>query len=373
MQYSGLSMAMGAFLAGVLLSELSFRYQLEADIEPFRGLLLGLFFVGVGMSLDFTLIAREWRLILMSVAVYMVGKAVGIHLIATLFRSSQREGAHRVALMAQGGEFAFVLYATATAAGVLDASTNAALTAMVVITMALTPFRIKALGYLPRAKQSMDGIDAPDGLKSTVLIIGFGRVGQVVSQLLLARGIDVSIIDTDTEMILAAEEFGFKVYYGDGTRLDVLRQSGAGETQAIAVCVNAQADTDKIVELAKSEFPNARLLVRSFDREHALKLIQSGVDLQMRETFESALVLGAMALKAVGTGEAEAAETVADIRRRDAERFKLEVVGGIAAGAKLLHGNKMKPTPLTPPKRTVPAAPQSPPQSQPAAGTIEAS
>ncbi|MDO9382997.1 MAG: monovalent cation:proton antiporter-2 (CPA2) family protein [Hyphomicrobiaceae bacterium] len=356
MQVGGLSAAMGAFLAGVLLSESSFRHQLEADVEPFRGLLLGLFFLSVGMTLDLSLMAREWRTILASVAVYMTLKALAIWLVAVVFRSSANEATHRAALMAQGGEFAFVLYAAGVQAGILDGPTNAALSATVILSMALTPLLVLGLRYLPTKAASMDGIDEADDLKGTVLIIGFGRVGQVMSQLLLARGVDVAIIDTDTEMIRSAEEFGFKVYYGDGTRLDVLHASGAASARAIGICVDKKDATDKIVELAKAEFPNAQLLVRSFDREHALELIKQGVDLQMRETFESALVLGGMALKAVGASEAEAAEIVEDIRRRDAERFKLEVVGGLSAGVKLLHSNRMKPTPLTPPKRNVAAA-----------------
>lgn len=356
MQVGGLSAAMGAFLAGVLLSESSFRHQLEADVEPFRGLLLGLFFLSVGMTLDLGLMAREWCTILASVAVYMTLKALAIWLVAVVFRSSAREATHRAALMAQGGEFAFVLFAAGVQAGILDGPTNAALSATIILSMALTPLLVLGLRYMPNTKTSMVGIDEADGLKGTVLIIGFGRVGQVMSQLLLARGVDVAIIDTDTEMIRSAEEFGFKVYYGDGTRLDVLHASGAAAARAIGVCVDKKAATDKIVELAQAEFPNTQLLVRSFDREHALELIQKGVDQQMRETFESALVLGGMALKAVGANEAEAAEIIGDIRRRDAERFKLEVVGGLAAGAKLLHSNRMKPTPLTPPKRQQAAA-----------------
>lgn len=356
MQVGGLSAAMGAFLAGVLLSESSFRHQLEADVEPFRGLLLGLFFLSVGMTLDLSLMAREWRTVLASVAVYMTLKAIAIWLVAVVFRSSPREATHRAALMAQGGEFAFVLFAAGVQAGIFDGPTNAAMSATVILSMALTPLLVLGLRYLPASKASMEGIDEADGLKGTVLIIGFGRVGQVMSQLLLARGVDVAIIDTDTEMIRSAEEFGFKVYYGDGTRLDVLHASGADKARAIGICVDKREATDKIVELAQAEFPNAQLLVRSFDREHALKLIQQGVDHQMRETFESALVLGGMALEAIGASEAEVAEIVEDIRRRDAERFKLEVVGGLAAGAKLLHSNRMKPTPLVPPKRPVPPA-----------------
>lgn len=365
MQVGGLSAAMGAFLAGVLLSESSFRHQLEADVEPFRGLLLGLFFLSVGMTLDLGLMGREWRTILASVAVYMSLKAAAIFVVALLFRSGPAEAVHRAALMAQGGEFAFVLFSAGVMAGVFDGPTNAAMSATVILSMALTPLLVMGLKFLPRTKTSMDGIDVAEGLTGTVLIIGFGRVGQVMSQLLLARGVEVSIIDTDTEMIRSAEEFGFKVYYGDGTRLDVLHSSGAATAKAIGVCVNEQASTDKIVELVKSEFPNAELLVRSFDREHALKLITNGVDKQVRETFESALMLGGLALRSVGASEAEAAEIIADIRRRDAERFKLEVVGGLAAGAKLLHSNKMKPTPLTPPKRPVVQAPAAPAATPP--------
>jgi glutathione-regulated potassium-efflux system protein KefB len=353
MQLGGLSMAMGAFLAGVLLSGSRFKHQLEADIEPFRGILLGLFFLGVGMSLEVSLILREWQTILAGVGIYMAVKALGIYIVARLFGALNGEGLYRSALMAQGGEFAFVLYTGATSAGVIDATTNAALTATVILSMALTPLLILALRWLPaRCAETMEGIDPAEGLTGSVLIIGFGRVGQVMSQLLLARGIDVSIIDTNVEMIRSAEDFGFKVYYGDGTRLDVLRSSGAGTARAIAVCVGSRAATDRIVEIAKSEFPNATLVVRSYDREHALQLIQAGVDAQVRETFESSIALGALALRKLEVPPEEVAEIVGDIRRRDAERFELEAVGGgLAAGAGLLIGNKMKPTPLTPPKK----------------------
>lgn len=353
MQLGGLSMAMGAFLAGVLLSRSSFRHQLETDIEPFRDLLLGLFFLGVGMSLDLPLIGQNWALIIACVLSYMAMKALGIYLVARLFRVPHSEGIYRAALMAQGGEFAFVLYAAATGAGILDESTNAVLTAAVIISMALTPLLILALRWMPKqTAQSMDGIELAEGLTGAVLIIGFGRVGQVVSQLMLARGVEVSIIDTDVEMIRDAENFGFKVYYGDGTRLDVLRTSGAGEAKAIAICVNDPQDIDRIVDMCKAEFPNASLIVRSYDRQHAHKMIAKGVDLQVRETFESAMLLGELALQQIGVPAEEAADIAADIRRRDGERFKLEIAGGgLAAGAKLLIGNRMRQTPLTPPKR----------------------
>jgi glutathione-regulated potassium-efflux system protein KefB len=358
MQLGGLSMAMGAFLAGVLLSESTFRHQLEADIEPFRGILLGLFFLSVGMSLDLAVVAQEWKLVLGAVAVAMIVKSAGVYAVARIFKASHGEAMIRTALLAQGGEFAFVLYAGALSAGILSGGLNATLTATVIVSMVLTPFMVMAVGrMLPEAEQSFDGVEKADGLEEQVLIIGFGRFGQVASQLLLARGIDVSIIDNDTEMIRAAGDFGFKIYYGDGTRLDILHAAGAGKAEVIAICVDKRDTADRIVELCQAEFPLTRLMVRSYDREHALKLVDKGVTLQVRETFESAIKFGELALVDLGVPEPDASEIADDIRRRDAERFTLEQTGGLLAGADLLHGNVPKPTPFTQPKRRT--APQN--------------
>lgn len=352
MQLGGLSMAMGAFVAGVLLSESTFRHQIEADIEPFRGLLLGLFFLGVGMSLDLSVVAANAPLVVAGVLAMMVVKALGIYVVARLLRSSHAEALDRAVLMAQGGEFAFVLYSAATTAGVIDAEVNANLTAIVVLSMVLTPLAVLVMRKAtPARPQSLDGIEEANGLSGSVLIIGFGRFGQVASQSLLARGVDVAIIDNDIEMIRSAEQFGFKIYYGDGTRLDVLHASGAATARAIAVCADHRATVDRIVELVKSEFPHAKLLVRSFDREHSLYLTNEGVDFQIRETFESALAFGEASLRALGVPEDEAAELAAEIRRRDAQRFELELAGGLGAGRPMLHGNAPKPTPFTTPRR----------------------
>jgi glutathione-regulated potassium-efflux system protein KefB len=357
MQLGGLSMAMGAFLAGVLLAESSFRHQLEADIEPFRGILLGLFFLSVGMALDLSVIVREWPVIVGGVVVYMIVKAIGIYAVARAFRATHADGVYRAALFAQGGEFAFVLYGAAASAGIFTADNNATFTVIVILSMALTPFSILALKWLlpKRDEQSFDGVEMAADLQGSVLLIGFGRFGQVVCHALLARGIDVTIIDTDTEAIRNAADFGFKVYYGDGTRLDVLQASGAGSVKAIVVCTDKRETTNRIARLVKSEFPLARLLVRSYDRQHALDLVKAGVvDVQVRETFEAALTMGESALAELGVPREEVAEVVEDVRRRDAERFKLELVGGEKAGVDLLRGNmpRMKQTPLTPPKRT---------------------
>jgi glutathione-regulated potassium-efflux system protein KefB len=352
MQLGGLSMAMGAFLAGVLLSESSFRHQLEADIEPFRGILLGLFFLGVGMALDLAVVARQWPLILAAVIAYMLVKASGIYAVARLFKADHREALTRAAMMAQGGEFAFVLYAAATGAGLLDAETNAALTATVIISMALTPLLVIALRWaLPRTEQSLDGVDMADGLSGSVLIIGFGRFGQIAAQPLLLRGVDVSIIDNDVEMIQAAATFGFKVYYGDGTRLDILHAAGAGRARAVLICVDKGDVAVRIAEHLKAEFPLVQVLARAYDRGIAMQLIHAGVDYQLRETFESALMFGRDALEELGVDPDQAAEIIEDVRRRDIARLEAQLVGGIQAGRGFFKGNMPVPTPLAQPKQ----------------------
>jgi glutathione-regulated potassium-efflux system protein KefB len=352
MQAGGLSMAMGAFLAGVLLSESSFRHELEADIEPFRGLLLGLFFLGVGMSLDLDLIARSWPLIIAAVVGFMALKAAGIYTAARLFKTTRGDSVRLALLLAQGGEFAFVLYATAGGVGILPPHIMALLNAAVIVSMALTPlapFLIRQL--VPKEEESFEGIEKADGLSGSALVIGFGRFGQVASQALLARGTDVAIIDSDTEMIRSAGRFGFKIYYGDGTRLDVLRAAGAGRVKVIAVCVERREVADKIVDLVKSEFPLARLLVRSYDRGHTIDLLSKGVDYEIRETFESAMKFGEVALRELGVPPGEAAEIIEGVRRRDGERLELQMAEGIFAGGDLMRGAQPVPTPLTRPKR----------------------
>ncbi|WP_323038591.1 monovalent cation:proton antiporter-2 (CPA2) family protein [Gemmobacter sp.] len=344
MQAGGLSMAMGAFLAGVLLSESSFRHQLEADVEPFRGLLLGLFFLGVGMALDLRIIAANWTVIASSVPAFMVLKMLVIYGVARVTKAPRAEAVERAVLMAQGGEFAFVLYASATQFGILTAEWNANLTAIIIISMALTPLMIILHDRLaPKAGLSLDGVETAADLRGKVLLIGFGRMGQIISQPLLARGHSLSIIDTDAEAIRDAGTFGFKVWYGDGSRLDILHAAGAAEASLIvAAAGNPQAVT-RIVELAKHEFPLVPVLARAFDRGHALELVKAGVDWQMRETFESALAMGREALLRLGDGPEDADGLIADIRGRDATRFQMECVDGIMAGTVMLHGNAGQP------------------------------
>jgi glutathione-regulated potassium-efflux system protein KefB len=260
----------------------------------------------------------------------------------------------RAVLFAQGGEFAFVLYSEATRAGVLPGEISGAMTAIVILSMALTPLAVILLErLLPAEKESMEGVEEAAGLHGRVLFVGFGRFAQVVSQPLLAKGIDVSIIEIDVEMIRAAGQFGFKVYYGDGTRLDVLRASGAETAEAILVCVDKQEQADKIVELAKAEFPHAKLYVRAFDRGHALRLINAGVEYQLREVLESAIVFGRKVLVDLGVEEDEADEIIQEVRQRDEQRLEMQIAGGLRAGLSLMRGNvaTTQPAPLIVPRR----------------------
>ncbi|WP_234263843.1 monovalent cation:proton antiporter-2 (CPA2) family protein [Hydrogenophaga sp. NFH-34] len=340
MQLGGLSMAMGAFLAGVLLSESTFRHQLEADIEPFRGLLLGLFFLGVGMSLDLAVVARNGPLIVSGVLALMAVKALCIYGVARLARSSHTDALDRAVLMAQGGEFAFVLFAAALAARVIDPVVNANMTAIVVLSMALTPLTVLLHKRFARQTAvSMDGVEAVGEHTASVLIVGFGRVGQIASQGVLARGASLTIIDNDTQVIRDAQSYGFKVYYGDGSRPDVLHAAGAHAASAVLVCINDRAAATLIAEIAKEACPQARVLVRAFDREHAIELAKAGADFFVRETFESAMLLGREAVIATGASAEEADEVMAEVRRRDAGRFDLELAGGLFAGRALVLRN----------------------------------
>jgi glutathione-regulated potassium-efflux system protein KefB len=338
-QWGGLSMAMGAFLAGVLLSTSTFRHQLEADVEPFRGILLGLFFLAVGMSLDLAVVAANWQIIAISVVAYMVVKGLAIFVIARLLKSSVADALERSLLMAQGGEFAFVLFTTAAASGLISGEQQAIFSATVIISMVLTPLSMQALRLLPAPQQSMEGVEEPDGLTSDVLVIGFGRFGQIVSQALLAKGHKISTIDTDTDMIRAAGQFGFKVYYGDGTRLDILRAAGIERADVVVIAVDKKDEATRIAQLVHDEYPLVKLLARAFDRGHAIQLVKIGVDFQIREMFESALTLSGEALRLLGSTEEEIAELLEGVRDRDRQRFSAQIVGGLAAGRDLLLSN----------------------------------
>lgn len=343
MEWGGLSMAMGAFLAGVLLSESSFRHQLEADIEPFRGLLLGLFFLGVGMALDLNVVAQNWKLIVSGVLALMAAKAAVIYGVARLAKSSHADALERAVLMAQGGEFAFVLFSAAASQGVISGTVNANMTAIVVLSMALTPLFLIIHGRFSRKSGiNLEGVESLNGdkaLRGNVLIIGFGRVGQIASQAPIAYGAQISIIDNNPDIIRQADKDGFKVYYGDGAREDILHAAGAENADCILICIDDAHATTRIVEIAKHVCPNTRLIVRAFDREHAFELVKAQADFFVRETFEAAMSIGNEAVKMLGADESQSAEICERVRRIDKERFALEVAGDTFAGRALLLKN----------------------------------
>ncbi len=343
MEWGGLSMAMGAFLAGVLLSESSFRHQLEADIEPFRGLLLGLFFLGVGMALDLNVVAQNWKLIVSGVLALMAAKAAVIYGVARLAKSSHADALERAVLMAQGGEFAFVLFSAAASQGVISGTVNANMTAIVVLSMALTPLFLIIHGRFSRKSGiNLEGVESLNGdkaLRGNVLIIGFGRVGQIASQAPIAYGAQISIIDNNPDIIRQADKDGFKVYYGDGAREDILHAAGAENADCILICIDDAHATTRIVEIAKHVCPNTRLIVRAFDREHAFELVKAQADFFVRETFEAAMSIGNEAVKMLGADESQSAEICERVRRTDKERFALEVAGDTFAGRALLLKN----------------------------------
>lgn len=351
MDRGGLSMAMGAFLAGVMLSESSFRRQLEADIEPFRGLLLGLFFLSVGMALDLNVVANHLGLISVAVVSFMAVKAAGIYLVARAARSSRGEAVERAALMAQGGEFAFVLFAAAGGSELIDAATSAVFTATVIVSMALAPLINIAMDRMRAApSEPGDEVERPKDLEGAALLIGFGRFGQMVSQTLLMRGIEVSIIDTDVEMIEVAGRFGFKVWYGDGRRPEILEAAGAGRAQVVMICVDDADASRLIAEVMREVFPGVPVMARSFDRRSTLALIEAGVVWEIRETLESAFVFGREGLLRLGVPVTEAEAVVAEIRRRDQLRLAEQIAEGVNAGNQFFRPSGPVPEPFSEPQ-----------------------
>ncbi|RAH96379.1 potassium transporter [Acuticoccus sediminis] len=342
MQAGGLSMALGAFLAGVLLSGSVFRHQLEADIEPFRGILLGLFFVGVGMALNLQVVAAHWAFIALSVVVYIALKSLVVYSVARMFRVGHREALLRTVIMAQGGEFAFVLLTAAAGVGLISRDASAILSTTIISSMMLTPLCVTLYERLaPKPRVVMDGVEAANDLAGDVVVIGFGRFGHIATQPLLARGHSLSIIDSDVQMIRDAADFGFKVYYGDGSRLDILRAAGAANARAILICIDDEAAALRIAELVRDEFPLVPVLARAKHREHAFELIKAGVHFQIRDTLESAFALGEQALKTLCDPPAEVASTMAEVRRADCQRFEIQRLSGLYAGLELIHGNAL--------------------------------
>ncbi|WP_309083867.1 monovalent cation:proton antiporter-2 (CPA2) family protein [Chelativorans sp.] len=351
LQLAGLSMGLGAFIAGVLLADSSFRHELSADIEPFRGILLGLFFMAVGLSLDLGVVIENWALVLVAVPALMLAKSAILYGLCRLFGCDHDCAMRIAALLPQGGEFGFVLFTAASAALIFPPATASLLTAVVTLSMALTPLFVRIGERLTRGEEREEMDENFHGAGADILMIGFSRFGQIASQILLAGGSDVTIIDHSAARVRAVENFGFRIYFGDGRRREVLEAAGIQRAKIVAVCTNVRSTTDAIVEMIKSEFPHVKLYVRSYDRAHTLALRAQGVDYEIRETFESALIFGRKSLEALGTAEAVAEAIVEDVRRRDEERLAIQSLEGLQAGGEKMHVRPVTPEPLIKPAR----------------------
>ncbi|KAB7646623.1 sodium:proton exchanger [Polymorphobacter fuscus] len=327
----GLSMALGAFVAGVMLAESPYRHALEADIEPFRGLLLGLFFVAIGMTLDLGVVRAQWALIITLVIGVMAVKTGVIFALARAFGTGTTRAFQMGLLLSQGGEFGFVLFAEAARGMLISASAAQLFGAVVTVSMAVTPLifllasRIRiseAAGAIPDGPETA-GHDGGD--RGRAIIVGGGRFGQVVAQMLAARGVGVTTIDLDAELIDVSRQFGVKVYYGDGRRTDILRAAGIENASLLVFAIDGAWDPAVTLGPIRNQWPELPILARAFDRMHLLALRHAGVETVVRETFESGIAMGREALGALGTPDELIDAIEGEFRRRDSERLDLQL------------------------------------------------
>jgi glutathione-regulated potassium-efflux system ancillary protein KefC len=318
MALAGLSMALGAFLAGVLLADSEYRRALETDIEPFKGLLLGLFFMAVGMSIDFGLLIEQPGRILLLVLGFQALKLLGLWLMGGSLGLARGERRLFSALLAQGGEFAFVVFGVARAAHAMPDHREGQLTLAVALSMALTPLLLLGCDWLARrGTQSEREADAIEPEEAKVIIAGFGRFGQVVGRLLFASGVQATVLDHDPDQIETMRRFGFRVFYGDATRLDLLRAAAADKAVLLINAIDDVEDNLELVDLARQHFPRLKILSRARNVGHYVQLKAKQVEIVERETFESALLLGRRALQELGVAPYEAQERVSLFRRHN--------------------------------------------------------
>lgn len=326
MQLVGLSMALGAFLAGVLLAESEYRRELETDIEPFKGLLLGLFFIAVGMSIDFGVLLQSPGLMAAIVVGFLVVKGVVIYWVAKSMQVPFQERPVFTLLLAQGGEFAFVVFQAAAGANVFPAQTASLLIGAVAVSMLVSPLMLVAIDklLLPRyarlGKTTLEEIS--ESQEAPIVIAGFGRYGQIIARMMLAQGIPCTVLDHDVEMIEAARSFGYRVFYGDATRLDLLRTAGAAQARILVVAVDDVDQSLEIVDLAKEHFPHLEIVARARDVTHWNKLRDRGVMRVEREMFESSLRSARSVLELLGHGAHEARQSAMRFRQHNLELFE---------------------------------------------------
>ena len=323
-----LSTALGAFVAGVMLADSPYRHELEADVEPFRSILLGLFFVSVGMMLDLGAIAERPVFVVGMAFALIASKAVIIMGIALAFKMAWRPALALGLLLSQGGEFGFVLFTQAQNALLIAPEAASLFGAIVTLSMATTPFLMMATRNFRAEPVSKEVRDAPVSDGSNALIVGYGRFGQTVGQMLTAQGIAVTLIDTDIEMIDVAGTFGAKVYYGDGTRLDLLRQAGAAEAELILFCTDGDQIGPELVEAVHEAFPQAAIFVRVFDRRALVRLKDAPIAGAVREVLDSAVRMARQAMEIVGVDLEQIDRTEDLYRKRDRERLNIQLEVG---------------------------------------------
>jgi monovalent cation:proton antiporter-2 (CPA2) family protein len=335
-----LSVALGAFVAGVVLAESPYRHELETDVEPFRSILLGLFFLSVGMLLNLGVIAANPLRVIGIAAAVIVIKTILIALLSRLFGCNWTVSARLGLLLSQAGEFGFVLFAMAATALLITPEAASLFGAVVTLSMATTPFLMRFIDFLERREvKRRDDLDGPEKSPETsAIVVGYGRFGQTVAQMLMAKNIGVTLIDKTPSMIETAEEFGTKVYYGDGLRLDLLRVAGAETAKVIAFCNDNEGGemTRSALKAVLEAFPQAAVMVRAFDRRHLIEL--DGLDLAFaqRELFESAIVMGRAALRASGIEAGEVERVDREYRMRDCDRLERQsATGDLHAGEEL--------------------------------------
>ena len=316
MSLVGVSMALGAFLAGVLLADSEYRHALETDIEPFKGLLLGLFFISVGMSIDVALLTSKPAVVAMLLAGFLALKLATLWMVARVIGITSRQRWLFAVLLSQGGEFGFVIFGAARLAGLLSKEWDGLLTMTVALSMATTPLLLLVHDWwIARQAGDKREADTIDASGSTVIIAGFGRYGQIVGRMLFANGVRAIVLDHDPDQIELLRKFGYKVFYGDATRLDLLKAAGARDAQLLVNAIDDVADSLALTDLMREHFPHVTIIARARNVAHYAELRSRGVQVIERETFEAALRTGRQALVSLGVDVYRARE-MADIFKR---------------------------------------------------------
>lgn len=329
MESLGLSTALGAFVAGVMLADSPYRHELEADVDPFRSILLGLFFLSVGMLLDLQAIAARPVFVIGMAALLILTKTAIITAIGIGFRMGWRQAFGLGLLLSQGGEFGFVLFAQAQSALLIAPEAASLFGAVVTLSMATTPFLMAlTTRFRTTPQRTADGVEGPQADGARALVIGYGRFGQTVAQMLSAQRISVTLVDRDITVIETADSFGMKVYYGDGTRMDLLRQAGAADAQLIAFCPDGDQIDRAFLEGVQAAFPQAAIFARAFDRRSLIKMDGAPIAGAVRDVFESAIVMAREAMANLGVDSEMIARTEDEYRRRDAARLRAQADEG---------------------------------------------